>query len=150
MLRDPLAVKKLLLTTCGQKYLQNPKNLEPLDHICVCECVCVWKWLWKWVCWRTTLWCCDVEVSEKNTSFKKTHISLSHYLSLTFSLTLLLSLGLSYSPKYQDAICWPRKNSFLVFWLLSFVSISSHFWCQLLRSITILPLLLRKNRATSL
>ena len=41
MLRDPLAVKKLLLTTCGQKYLQNPKNLEPLDHICVCECVCV-------------------------------------------------------------------------------------------------------------
>ena len=45
MLRDPLAVKKLLLTTCGQKYLQNPKNLEPLDHILVgvkvCACVCV-------------------------------------------------------------------------------------------------------------
>ena len=41
MLRDPLAVKNFLLITCGQKYLQNPKNLEPLDHICVCECVCV-------------------------------------------------------------------------------------------------------------
>ena len=41
MLRDPLAVKKLLLTTCGQKYLQNPKNLEPLDHILVCVKVCV-------------------------------------------------------------------------------------------------------------
>ena len=52
MLRDPLAVKKLLLTTCGQKIFAKPeKYLEPLDllatvgqscvGVCVCECVIV-------------------------------------------------------------------------------------------------------------
>ena len=31
MLRDPLAVKKTCDPLLGQKYLQNPKNQEPLD-----------------------------------------------------------------------------------------------------------------------
>ena len=45
MLRDPLAVQKFLLTTCGPKILQNPKKnpLEPLDLLATVgqSCVCV-------------------------------------------------------------------------------------------------------------
>ena len=55
MLRDPLSAKKFLRPSRGQKYLQNPKNLEPLDlpatvgpscvgvNVCVCVKVSVLK-----------------------------------------------------------------------------------------------------------
>ena len=83
MLRDPLAVKKkFLLTTCGQKYLQNPKNLEPLDHIfvcvkvCVCVCDCESECVEERRCGVVTL-----KSPKKNTSFKKTT-----YLSVALSI----------------------------------------------------------------
>ena len=151
MLRDPPGGQKTCDPSFRVKNICKTRKISgttwPISHcwpvMCVSVCVCVIVKvnvlkndvvvLWRWSLWKKT-----------------TYLSVPLSIANIFTHTLLLSLGFSYSPKYRYAICWPRKYSFLVFCLLSCVSISSHFWCQLLRGITILPLLLRKNLATSL
>ena len=70
----PPGSQKICRPLWSQKNCKIPKKtpLEPLDLLatvgqsCVCECVCVWVCVCVW--WRTTLWCCDVVVSQKKTT----------------------------------------------------------------------------------